>query len=156
MAKCKSCSQKSSGVYGLGDANINLLAGAAAGALVSRKVAPMLLDKVEFLSTNPLLKDGVKIAGGFFLAGMENEMVQGVGIGMVADAAANLIGQYLPANMGGGAVGNIPASSPIAPQNQYQLGTRPTLSGMDIRPIQDWQDSPAQKIAGQEMQVNLH
>jgi len=151
MAKCKACQNQNSGIYGLGDVNITIIAAAAAGALVSKKVAPMVLDRVEFLATNPLLKSGIKIGLGVVLAGMEGDAVQGLGIGMAADAAGELIGQYLP--MGDAAVTGVPSSSAIAPQNQYSLGTRPTfnIGAQNSMAKMDWQDSMPDTIGQQKM-----
>jgi len=159
MAKCKACANKS-GMYGLSDINVNLLAGAAVGALAAQKAAPMLLDKIELFQTNSMLKNAVVIAAGVVLSGMEGDLIQGIGLGMAADGAAKLVGDYLPTPS---AVGAVPKSSAINPANLYQGGTRPNFIGMQRNPLQkidNWSDSQPGMIAKmpqkKEIEVNVH
>jgi hypothetical protein len=117
-------------VSGIEDIPVQLVLGAIAGNVASKKVFPMLLDKVEFLKTNPMLGTAIKVGGGLLLASMKNELVQGVGIGMAADGAGEMVAKMIPATTATAGVGSmnyIGAMPGLLPS--MQLGTGPQMIG---------------------------
>lgn|SRR5574343_568328 len=98
MATCKKCAHKHKAIGGfdMDSLPLELIGGAAAGSVAGAVVDKYALDKVSFFATNPALKSAAKIALGVFLVGQENDLVKGLGLGMVAKSATQLVGQFAP------------------------------------------------------------
>lgn len=77
-------------------ANLPLLGAAAGGIIATTYLDKYGLDKISFLQTNPVVKDLVKLGVGAYLTTMDNNIVQGLGLGLGANAAFNLVKGYLP------------------------------------------------------------
>lgn len=91
---CKECGGHDY-VYGIFengefDLNLELVAGVVVGAVAADK-ADMLLDKVDFLQKNPMVKDGAKIGLGVVLTQLGMPLATGAGYGMMAVAGTRLI-----------------------------------------------------------------
>ncbi len=80
--------------------NLPILGAAAAGIIVTAYADTYALDKVSFLQTNPMLKNFLKLGVGAYLTTMDNNLVQGLGLGLGANAAYSLIKDKLPAITG--------------------------------------------------------
>lgn len=95
--------RKKSGIGALKDLPYQEIVGGVIGATVSKKVVPMLTDKMEvaFLNENPWIVKAAKAALGVGLTMVNNRWVQGIGIGMAAEAAADFIGEKMDAAMAG-------------------------------------------------------
>jgi hypothetical protein len=100
MGMCKKCAHKHKAIGGLDGSFDNLplelISGTAAGSVVASVVDKYALDKVSFFASNPAIKSAAKIALGVFLVGQESDIVKGLGLGMVAKSATQLVGQFAP------------------------------------------------------------
>lgn len=103
------------------------IVGAIGGALASKKLLPKLVDKVEFLKENPMVMQLAKIGVGIGLTILvENAWVHGIGIGIAADGASDLIGEKISMDGIGTAMDN-------APVQQVPRGTQPLyLNGIGM------------------------
>ena len=87
------CNSEISGMD-MGGVDMELLGGAAIGA-VGGKFLDKALTKIDFIKNNPTTGSALKIAGGVLVASMGKEsgaLVEGVGIGLVANGAMDLLG----------------------------------------------------------------
>lgn len=130
------CSCQNEYLYGLGDGTINLDLKAVAGAVIGGVAASQsdrVLDKVKFLAENKSYKDVAKVATGLVVTQLgDSGLVQGVGMGMIAQGGTSLVNSFInkeqaATNAGAdGAAGLTPR--PLAP------GTQPTvIRGMNQR-----------------------
>lgn len=98
------CSQRD-GVYGPGEMQMDfeLMAGVAGGAVVGNFLDPML-EKVDFIKDNAYIGPAIKIAGGALLSasmGQDNSLLNGVGMGLLANGAMGLANSIFPAGGSG-------------------------------------------------------
>lgn len=80
---------------------IGIAAGGATGGVISAT-----LNKVEFIKQNPEMSGaiigGIKAAGGFYLlTSVDSPVVQGLGLGWLADGASDALGGLLNSNVSG-------------------------------------------------------
>jgi hypothetical protein len=91
-------------ISGISASNLTPAIPIAAG-YIAANLANGLLAKVAVLNS-PIAKAAVKLGLGLFLSGNKNQMIKGVGTGMVVNAVAGAVGNAVP-SLGAGFAGGV-------------------------------------------------
>lgn len=88
--------KKKSKVGALDTIPMALIGGAIVGKVGAKKLMETdMVKKVEMLNKNPMLKNGLLLVAGAFISGMENELVEGIGVGVALEGAEGIVSGFL-------------------------------------------------------------